>query len=216
MIALALSPGGDQVAQREAESAGAGKEQALPAVCTQLRIRQHRPEEQQGAKQPQQRSLQPAQARSFTFEQPEIEAVEDAGAGENHRRQAARDIEGGVVETEEVGGKEQRTEQGSITLARPGQARKLAAHREQGEQGQGRQGETIEHRDLDGDGAELPGDGNPGAAPDEDGGNIEHQIHGVIPSREDDVISMNREAGGRLAPSCGFFNGGAAFDHEAR
>ena len=37
--------------------------------------------------------------------------------------------------------------------------------------------EAIEHRDLDGNGAELPGDGDPGAAPDKDGGKIEHQIH---------------------------------------
>jgi hypothetical protein len=68
--------------------------------------------------------LQPAQAGSFTLEQPEVEAVEDAGAGENHRRQAARDIEGGVVETEKLVEKSNAAEQGGITLARPGQARK--------------------------------------------------------------------------------------------
>ncbi|MNV51766.1 hypothetical protein D3C71_1438240 [compost metagenome] len=82
-----------------------------------------------------------------------------------------------MIEAEKVGGEEQGAEQGRITLSGPGQAREPAAHREQGKQRQRRQGEAIEHRDLDGNGAELPGDGDPGTAPDEDGGNIQQEIH---------------------------------------
>ncbi|MNT85989.1 hypothetical protein D3C72_2262270 [compost metagenome] len=78
-----------------------------------------------------------------------------------------------MVEAEEIGGEQQGAEQGGVTLALPGQARELATQGEQCKQRQGRQREAIEHRDLDGDGPQLPGDGDPGAAPDEDGGNIQ-------------------------------------------
>ncbi|VXA86313.1 hypothetical protein AERO8C_200005 [Aeromonas veronii] len=123
--------------------------------------------------------MQPAQGGALVLEQPEVEAVEDAGTGEDHRRHAARDIACGVVEAEKVGGKEQGTEQRRIALAMPRQARKAAAGGEQCKQRNRCQQEAIEHRHLDGDGAKLPGDGNPGAAPDKHGGKIEHQIHHI-------------------------------------
>ncbi|CAJ1835466.1 hypothetical protein CDAIGKPJ_01927 [Aeromonas salmonicida] len=82
-----------------------------------------------------------------------------------------------MIEAEKVGGKEQGAEQGRVALARPGQAREAAADGEQGKQRKRRQQEAIEHGHLDGNGSELPGDGDPGAAPDKDGGKIEQEIH---------------------------------------
>ncbi|KAG1391959.1 hypothetical protein G6F59_014745 [Rhizopus arrhizus] len=112
--------------------------------------------------------------------QPGVQRVPQRRGGKHHRYQSAGNPLRGGVEAQEIQAEQAKALAYAEPMAAPVQLLQFAGQQQGGEQHQARQCEAVEDGHGNGHHAKLQLDGDPGGAPDDDGQEIQEEIHDAM------------------------------------